>query len=158
MSGLPKIKIEEKRIENRARKLAPLCFTDDWIHKEETGDDFGRDMIMEYTENGYAVNEKISLQIKARTKLVYINNNEAISFPLAVRTIEYALRERIAFLLFLYDAEMNTMYYLNIQEYMSQKDENWRNNDYTYNVHIPLKNIACPEANEIMINYAKNKY
>ena len=143
---LPKVKAAEFRIENRARKLVPLCFNDDWMPKEETGRDFGRDLMMEYTEDGYATNKRISIQIKGRTKLNKIFNDEIISFPLNVRTISYALNDLYPFFLFLYDGYDGKIYFIEIKSYFSNNIE-WQNNKETYNIHIPIENIANENIN-----------
>lgn len=136
---LPKVKAAEFRIENRARKLVTLCFNDDWMPKEEIGRDFGRDLMMEYTEDGYATNKRISIQIKGRAKLK-IFNDKIVSFPLHVRTISYALNELYPFFLFLNDLYDGKMYFIEIKSYFSNNIE-WRNNKETYNIHIPIENI-----------------
>lgn len=155
MNLLPKVETEKFRVENRARKLAPLCFSDDWVCKEETGNDFGRDMIVELTENGEATNYKLALQIKGRSKIKFISDNKIISFPLPVRTISYGLREKIPFLLFLYFAETKLMYYLHIQDYMKDVNDDWKENSTSFSVHIPISNVASPAKDEYMKQIAK---
>ena len=144
MDKLPKVNTSDFRIENRARKLVPLCFNDDWIAKEETGRDFGRDLIMEYTEDGFATNKRISIQIKGRSHLQRIFNNKFVSFPLQIRTIAYSLNDLNPFFLFLYDSHYKTMYYIELKSYFSNNKE-WLNNKETFNIHIPIENIAHEE-------------
>jgi hypothetical protein len=149
-SKLPKVNVSEFRIENRAKKLVPLCFNDDWIAKEETGRDFGRDLMMEYTKDGYATNERISIQIKGRSKVNRISNDKLITFPLQVKTIAYALNDSYPFFLFLYDGENNTIYFIELQSYFFNNQE-WKRNKDTYNIHIPIDNIA--KENKDYLNY-----
>ena len=59
---------------------------DHWDYREETGNDYGRDCVIELSENNEWQNHKVEGQIKGTIAPKQVNNE--ISFPMPVKTIE----------------------------------------------------------------------
>nr|WP_027871160.1 DUF4365 domain-containing protein [[Eubacterium] cellulosolvens] len=96
-----------------------------WEWHEQTGTDHGTDIILELSDGNNFLGRQIFGQIKGRTSIKYVDNNDQqmISFPLDVRTINYALNNPAPFVLFLVDVREETVYYLTIQDYFIEHPE-----------------------------------
>ena len=62
-----------------------------WDYREETGNDYGRDCVIELSENDCWNNNKIEGQIKGARSPEILKREKCFSFPLEVKTINYAL-------------------------------------------------------------------
>ena len=86
-----------RKIGNKAEAIVNLAFIDlDFEYRKETGNDVGRDCVLELIEDEEFRNDKIEAQIKGTTNIdkYKIFNETAISFSLKISTINYALNSR----------------------------------------------------------------
>lgn len=108
-----------------------------WDYREETGNDYGRDCTVELSENNEWKNHKIEGQIKGTASPIRVGND--ISFPMPVKTIEYALGTSTSFILFVANTESNEVYYQCIQQYFIDHKELFDKLDQkTINIRIPV--------------------
>lgn len=111
-------KDDEKRQKGtKARALLPAMFDlEHWDYHEQTGTDHGTDMVFEYVEAGEFRGDKLEAQIKGRSKIEVGRNG--IAFPAEVKTLNYGLSCKNAFVLFLVDLNTGVAaYYLPVQDY-----------------------------------------
>lgn len=140
--------------------LHGILDTDHWEYKQETGNDVGRDCILELSENNQWRNHKLEGQIKGRQTLKEIDNNAYISFQMQIKTINYALQSPIAFVLFLVDTKNEIVYYQPIQEYVIANPELLRklsSEQKTIAIHIP-KTQVLPDDDGILQELARKMY
>ena len=132
---------------------------DNWEYHEETGVDRGRDCTIELIENEEFHNHKIEGQIKGTTALRFINNHTNISFPMAVKNINYGLGCANAFLLLLADVNSGIVYYLPIQDYFIANPDFFDKLDSksTLNLHVPVDNVVNEDDNDLQ-EIAKSVY
>ena len=143
---------------NGTKALSILCYQLDsnhWDFKQETGNDVGRDCIIELSEDDEWRNHKIEGQIKGRSSLDFIKNGTYISFPLEVKTINYAINSKNSFVLFLVDLKTEKIYFENVQDYilnnnLAKKLENQK----TINISIDVNN-CLPNGDILLQEYAK---
>lgn len=155
MSKLPK-STSSHAIGREARKQIPLFFNSEiWEHRENTGCDYGLDMIFEYIENEEVTGLKIDAQIKGSIKFKRLKNND-ITFSLDIKTINYASKSRNPFLLLLYEISSKSAYYFNIKDNINfdiiSKIEK---NQSSYQIHIPQENKLKLENNDVLISIVK---
>ena len=82
---------------------------DHWDYKEETGNDYGRDCVVELSEKDEWLNHKVEGQIKGTGTPSFVENGTAVSYPMPVKTIEYALGTSTSFVLFVADTTTNNV-------------------------------------------------
>ena len=130
-----------------ARKLVHYRFASErWEFHEITGQDCGLDCTVELVENEQFINKRIDGQIKGTQNPCHLKNEEAFSFSLHIKTINYGLSNANAFVLFFVTVDDGTVYYLPIQDYFIANPvlfDKLENNFQTINVHIPYDNIVC---------------
>ncbi len=160
MSKFPK-DCSARAVGAEARKLVHYRFSAErWEYREETGNDSGRDCIVELIENEQWGNKKIEGQIKGTRKPEKLAGREAYSFPLEVKTINYALGSPSPFVLFLVDVDQEIVYYLPLQDYFiahPELFERLEENSHTVNVHIPLDNVVSDQDDDLR-QIAKSVY
>lgn len=148
MPNLPQDK-EQRKIGSRACAIVHYQLNaDHWEYRQETGNDVGRDCVIELTENDEWTNQKIEGQIKGTKKPNLLAGKKVFSFPLEVKTINYALNTSNAFVLFYVDNVNEAVYYLPIQDYfIAHKElfEKLKTVQKTLNVHIPIDNLLCAD-------------
>lgn len=148
MSVYPKDTEQQKVSRKSAKILVYTLDSDHWDYKLETGSDVGRDCILELAENDQWKNHKIEGQIKGKQKPVEILDGKYISFPLEVKTINYALQSPIAFVLFVVDTTNEIVYYQPIQEYVVANPnllDKLSSDQQTINIRIPKNQIVTKE-------------
>lgn len=107
-----------RKIASRARQLVHSKINvEHWEFKEETGNDVGRDCILELSEDNQWRNHKVEGQIKGTTVPKYILEDKYISFSLEAKTLNYAINSNIPFILFVVDINKEIVYYQCIQDY-----------------------------------------
>ena len=150
---------EMRRTGSKGRQILHYRIdSDHWEYKEETGNDFGRDCVLELSENDEWNNHKLEGQIKGTKSLMLINNGEAISFPMPVKTIEYALGSQTAFLLFVADTVNQTVYYQCVQDYFINNIDCFDRLDQgTINIHIPVSQ-KLPGDDSLLQGWARTTY
>ena len=134
---------EERRIGSKAKICAMSAFNvEHWEVREQTGQDYGVDLIAELSENDEWHNRKLECQIKGTTSIKLLGNG-MITYPLDVKTINYALSSSVPFILILVDVNKLISYYLPIQKFFIDNldFENKLNNITSISVHINPKNI-----------------
>lgn len=110
-----------------------------WDYREETGNDYGRDCVLELSENDEWHNHKVEGQIKGTGSIKVIEEGTYISFPMPVNTIEYALGTSCAFVLFVADTKTNVVYYQCVQDYfIENKNLFGKLEQGTINIRIPV--------------------
>lgn len=110
---------------------------DHWDYREETGNDYGRDCVVELSENNEWCNHKVEGQIKGTASPKFVGNT--VSFPMPVKTIEYALGTSTSFILFVADTIKNDVYYQCVQQYFIDNKELFDKLDQTtINIRIPV--------------------
>ncbi len=151
-----------RKIGDKARKIVHYKVdTDHFIYRESTGLDVGTDCILELSENDEWHNEKIYCQVKGTLSPNFLaTNEELISFPLDVKTINYALDSPFSFVLFLVDVTKEIVYYECIQEYYYQhkkRIDSLDDDQEKINIHVHSKNIFDPTNQDIRI-FAKKEW
>ncbi len=134
--------------------------SDEWIYRTETGNDVGRDCVVELVEDDVCHNHKVEGQVKGRTKLTFLDDDKIVSFPLDVKTIEYALGSSTAFVLFVVDTrqEVEKVYYQCIQDYCIENKEVFNKLDQkTINIHIPVSQ-ELSDSDELLKELSKAIY
>lgn len=152
MSVYPKDTEQHKIGRNSTRILIYTLDSDHWNYKPETGSDVGRDCVLELAENDQWKNHKIEGQIKGKQKPIEILNGKYISFPLEIKTINYALQSPIAFVLFLVDTTNEIVYYQPIQEYVIAHPNllsKLSSEQQTINIRIPKDQIVSKEDSDL---------
>lgn len=145
MPKLPK-DCSARRIGSEARKLVHYKFSSErWEFHELTGKDNGLDCTVELVENEQFTNKKIEGQIKGTQNPHKLKNENAFSFPIDVKTVNYGLESSNAYVLFYVSVEDEIVYYLPIQDYFIAKPsmfDSLEKNKETINIHIPCDNIV----------------
>lgn len=136
----PKDNIQRK-IGTRARAILFYKINSEhWDFKEESGNDVGRDCIIEFSDNDEWKNDKIECQIKGTEHIDRYCRREYISFPIDVKTINYAKNSNISFVIFLIDVVDEIVYYLCVQDYlkMNSIDDKLNGGQKTINIIFPI--------------------
>ena len=131
---------EKRKTGSRGRAIVHFQIdSEHWDYREETGNDYGRDCIIELSENDEWHNHKVEGQIKGTGSIKKIDDGAYISFPMPVRTIEYALGTPTAFVLFVADTKTNDVYYQCVQDYFIENKKLFeRLEQGTINIRIPV--------------------
>ena len=145
MPKLPK-DCSPRRIGAEARKLVHYRFSsENWEFHELTGNDNGLDCTVELVENEQFTNKKIEGQIKGVQKPHKLKNENAFTFPMDVKTVNYGLGSSNAYVLFYVSIDDEIVYYFPIQDYFianpSMYDRLEKNKEKV-NIHIPCDNIV----------------
>lgn len=150
-----------RKAESKSCKILHYVLdTDHWEYKQETGNDVGRDCILELSEDNQWKNHKLEGQIKGSQKPTEIMQNTYISFQMSVKTVNYALQSPIAFILFLVDTKNEIVYYQPIQEYIIANPEllgKLSSEQKTIAIHIP-KTQVLPDDDGILQELARKMY
>ena len=102
----------QRKIGTAGRKILYYKLdTDHWDFKEETGNDVGRDSIIELSENDEWKNHKVECQIKGQKSPTLICGGTYVSYPMEIKTILYALGSPVAFVLFVVDITNEIVYF-----------------------------------------------
>ena len=131
----------QRRIGDRARQILHYQIdVNNWLFKEETGSDFGRDCILELSEDNQLRNHKIEGQIKGTRSPNFVLDGNFISFPLEVKTVNYAMSSPISFVLFVVDVLNEVVYFQCIQDYFNGNEMFFKkiNSQKTINIRIPI--------------------
>lgn len=134
-----------RKIGSRGRQLLHASINvEHWEYKEETGNDVGRDCILELSEHDQWLNHKVEGQIKATTKPDFIFGKQFLSISIEVKTLRYALGSPIAFVLFVVDVNTKKIYYICLQDYFIADKSLMKKLDTeqkTHNVRVPVNNV-----------------
>lgn len=131
--------------------------SDHWEYKEETGNDFGRDCIIELSENNEWNNHKVVGQIKVTSHIKIVTGDE-VTIAIPVKTIEYALGSPVAFILFVVDVNTSNVYFQCIQQFFIENKEYYDKLDQiTINIHIPI-NQNLENNDELLRSWARTIY
>lgn len=144
MPRLPK-DCSSRIIGARARQLVHYSFdVRHWEYHEYTGTDHGIDCVIELVEDEQWHNKKIEGQIKGTCKPVYLQKEDAISFPIEVKTVNYGLGSNVAFVLFVVDVDKEKVFYLPLQDYFIARPNEFERlkNKEKINLHIPIANLV----------------
>lgn len=127
-----------RQIGSRGTQIVHYSFkADKWVYHELTGNDYGVDAVLEYSNNGLFKNEKFECQIKATKNLAVLKNKKTISFSLEVKTLNYAVNSTIPFFLLVVDVNTEMIYFIKLEKKMKEKIGK---NQKKVNVHIPMSN------------------
>ena len=136
-----------------------------WEYRQETGADKGRDCSLEYIEGAEWHNSCLRGQVKGtRTPNSYLlKSGTHFSYQLEKKTINYALRSKDAFILFLCDLTNEKVYYLPIQDYFINNPENYEKlekDTEKMNIRIPVANVLLRDDDEelVKLSYASYNY
>lgn len=144
---------EQRKIGARARAILHYTLdADHWEYREETGNDVGRDCVIELSENDEWCNHKIEGQVKGTKSPNLLKDGQTFSFPFEIKTIKYALGSNNAFILFYVDVTSENVYYLPIQDYFITNKvyfSNLNSGQATLNVHIPKGNLLSKNDTEL---------
>lgn len=152
MSVYPKDTEQQKISRHSIKILLYTLDSDHWDYKLETGSDVGRDCILELSENDQWKNHKIEGQVKGTQKPVEILNGKYISFPMDVKTINYALQSPIAFVLFVVDTTNEIVYYQPIQQYAIENPgllHKLSSGQQTVNIRIPKTQVVSENDDDL---------
>jgi hypothetical protein len=160
MAKLPK-DCNARQIGSKARQIVHSSFdATNWEFHEITGTDHGTDCILELIEDDKYANNRLEGQIKGTLTPKKLNGGDVFSFSMDIKTINYGLNCRYAFVLFYVDVENEAVYYLPLQDYfISNKDlfNTLENNKSTMAIHIPCDNIVSDNDFELR-EIAKSTY
>ncbi len=150
---------EQRKKGSRARAIIHYQLnSNNWDFKEETGNDVGRDCIIELSENDEWKNNKVECQIKGRSELKFLQNKNYISFPLEVKTVNYAKSSSYSFLLLLVDLKTERIYFECIQDYLLKNNINNKlENQNTVNILLDINKYITPN-DKILQFYAKKRW
>ena len=146
-----------------SRAVAIVHYTIDsehWEFRQETGNDVGRDCIIELSVNDKWLNHKIEGQIKGTERLKLLANKNTMSFSMETKTINYALGSPIPFVLFYVDVKNENVYFLPIQEhFIANKNlfKKLEGNQKTLTLHIPIDNNLSIR-DDVLVSVAKCTY
>ena len=135
-----------------------------WEFRQETGEDRGRDCVLEYIDESIWCNYIIQGQVKGtKTPQSYLlKDGMHFSYPLEKKYINYALRSSNASVLFLCDLINELVYFLPIQDYFINNPEKYENlsnpKTESMNVHIPVSNIVTKYEDFELCQLAKATY
>ena len=119
-----------------------------WEFRQETGEDRGRDCVLEYIDENNWHNHIIQGQVKGtKTPESYLlKDGKHFSYKLEKKYINYALRSSNASVLFFCDLKNDVVYYLPIQDYFIKNPDKYVNllnaETETMKLHIPVSNIV----------------
>lgn len=133
---------------------------DHWEYKQETGNDVGRDCILELSENDLWKNHKVEGQIKGKKHPQEIFDGTYVSFPVEIKTLNYALQAPNAFVLFVVDTTQEVVYFQAIQEYFINHPEEifkLSSDQKTVNIRIP-KDSTLPQKDDELQQLANKTY
>lgn len=151
-----------RKICSKARAIFPNKLNlDYWEFHEITGTDHGTDMIIEYIENDEFKSYKIECQIKGTTIMKKYKTKNNISYPLDVKTINYALNCKNAFILVVVDIITEEVYYITLQDYfIANRDcfESLNKNTSTINIHMFESDKLTKENDDDLRAVAKSTY
>ena len=143
------IDCEQRKTGSKARAIVHYKLNaEHWDYREETGNDYGRDCVIELSENDRWNNHKIEGQIKGTRNPARLKGKQCFSFSLEIKTINYALGTPTAFVLFYVDVENEKVYYLPVQDYFIANKKLFDKLDTgqeKMNVHIPMDNILSDD-------------
>lgn len=121
---------------------------------ERVIEDYGTDLVMyTYSDAGEIENLDVRLQVRARSGLTVLADNETISIPVDVQHLNHWLDEVSPFILVVYDMDVtdDTAYWLYVQRLFSQPawKEKWAEHSAhsgTINLHLPRENRLDEDA------------
>lgn len=153
---------EERKIGSRARAIFPYKLNSNyWEFHEQTGTDHGTDMIIELIEDDKFKNNKIECQIKGTTILKKYRTKKYISFPIDIKTLNYALNCKNAFMIVLVDVITEKIYYKPIQDYFIANIEYFdklKMNKKKMSIHFDDNDELCEDNEFDLQNIAKSIY
>lgn len=137
-----------RKIASRGTQIVHYVFdANRWIYREKTGNDYGIDAELEYSNNDLFKNEKFECQIKATQQVNYLKDEKIITYPFPVKTLNYAINSLIPFFFLLVDVKNEEVYFIQLKkEMLDGKDANQQ----TINLHIPICNNIREEENLII--------
>lgn len=148
---------EKRKTGSRGRGILHFKLdADHWDYREETGNDYGRDCVVELSENDEWLNHKVEGQIKSTASPKFVG--DVVSFPMPVKTIEYALGTHTSFILFVVDTKKEYVYYQCVQQYFIDNKELFdKLNQQTINIHIPVsQNLSVDD--KLLQNWARSTF
>ena len=148
---------EKRKTGSRGRGILHFKLdADHWDYREETGNDYGRDCVVELSENDEWLNHKVEGQIKSTASPKFVG--DFVSFPMPVKTIEYALGTHTSFILFVVDTKKEYVYYQCVQQYFIDNKELFdKLNQQTINIHIPVsQNLSVDD--KLLQNWARSTF
>ena len=148
---------EKRKTGSRGRGILHFKLdADHWDYREETGNDYGRDCVVELSENDEWLNHKVEGQIKSTASPKFVG--DFVSFPMPVKTIEYALGTHTSFILFVVDTKKEYVYYQCVQQYFIDNKELFdKLNQQTINIHIPVsQNLSVYD--KLLQNWARSTF
>lgn len=159
MSRNPKDTLE-RRTGSRARAIVHHAIdSNHWDYREETGNDYGRDCILELSEEECWNNRKVEGQIKGTKNPHFIFGGSFLSISIETKTIRYALGSSKAFILFYVDVDNEVVYCQPLQEYFLCHHELFERLDTQLSlaIRIPADN-QLPQYDEVLCNLARYTY
>lgn len=120
--------------------------SDDWEFRLLTGQDVGCDCEIELAKDNKWTGKIIKFQIKGTTVFEkrLLKSGAAISFPLEIKTINYALNCPNPFLLVVVDVKKENAYYIELHDYISDNEKlrkKLESEQQELSLHIPLDNL-----------------
>ncbi len=152
-----------RKIGSKATRLVHYKFDPDfWDYKEVTGNDYGLDCVIEYSDDNNWKNDKIECQIKGSANISFVSNNTMVSFSLNVKTLSYALKSFNSFMLFVVNVITEDIYYMCIQEYYENNKDKIHSkikNQKSITINIPVENVISTfEDSHKVSKYAKKSW
>lgn len=134
-----------------------------WQYREETGPDVGKDVSFEYINEHEWHDGIIRGQVKGTRILekLTLKKEQAFSWRLDKKTINYALNSKDAFLLFVGDLNTNRVYYLPIQDFFIANPEAYEvmsKGTKSMTLHIPFSNEVTRENDGELVELTKASY
>ncbi|MBR0373573.1 MAG: DUF4365 domain-containing protein [Mogibacterium sp.] len=153
MSTRMSIDSEQRKIGSRACAIVHYQIdAERWLYREDPDPAVGRDCVIELSENDRWLGHRLECQIKGTKNPSKLTREDAFTYSLETRTIQYALNSSGAFVLFYVDVVNEIVYYLPVQDYFIENKQLFDKLDAqqeTINVHIPQANILAKGDREL---------
>ena len=116
-------------------------------------DDYGKDLLVEINEGGYARALEFRIQVKGHERFKIVHSDQ-IAQPLEVYTLNYYDKLPLPVLLVVYSARDKQAHYLWVKPYIREvldvQEPNWRERDRESEItlHVPLRNVFDETAHQ----------
>lgn len=148
---------EKRRTGSRAEAIVHYQIdSNHWLFREKSGLDVGCDCELELSIDDEWQNKIIRAQIKgtSRKEKMLLKDGKTLSYPLEIKTVNYALSSSAPFLLILVDIVDEVCYFVELQELFITNNELWKRlekrceeqevsigDKRTLNIPIPVINV-----------------
>ena len=125
-----------------------------FTHNRITQNDYGYDtLVYTFNERGEISSFIFHIQLKSTDHILLSKNKNSINFDLAKRDLELWLSGSVKLLLVVYDAQKETAYYVDLQDYFKKEGIAFDNIKKFVRINIPVSNVLTPQAIKQIPNF-----